>query len=691
MAIEVTDEKPVEEQIKELRQKIDYHRYRYHVQNDPVISDAEYDTLYRDLEALEEEHPELVTPESPTQRVGAEPLDSFEKVDHPAPILSLQSAQNMEEVHAWRTRIGRLLPEDVTELEYVVEPKVDGLTVVLTYENGRFVQGATRGNGQVGENVTRNLRTVYVLPQRIPIDPDSAARPPQRLVVRGEVFFPLDEFAAFNESLAEEGERTYMNPRNAASGSLRQLDPQVTAARPLTLYCYDVILWEDAGNGETVPTSQWERLQWLTEMGFPVSEDVGFCEDLHCVGETYGRWQEKRNEINYEVDGVVIKIDDRPLADSLGYVGKDPRGAVALKFPAQEKTTTLKDVIVNVGRTGVLNPNAVLEPVEIGGVIVKSASLHNFDEVERKEIRIGDKVVVKRAGDVIPYVVGPVVEVRDGSERPIETPTECPACGEPVERIPGEVAIYCDNPSCPEQLVRRVEYFVSRGAMDIESFGKETGVLLIDEGMIDDVADIYYLQRNDLLELEGFQEKKVDNLLAGIEASKEQPAGRLLAALGIRFVGNVVSGLLMDAMGSIDALSEASKEELAAIDGVGPRTAASVTKWFDDERHRQLLQRLRAAGLTFEAEEEEAGEQTLEGLTFVITGTLPSMTRSEAKAFVEAHGGRVTASVSGNTDYLVAGENPGSKVDKAEDLGTLIVDEEGLRALADGRAPQEAG
>ena len=687
----MTPEVTPEERIEELREEIDYHRYRYYVLNDPVISDAEFDRLYEELEALEEEHPELRTPDSPTQRVGAEPLDSFEKVEHPAPILSLQSAQNMDEVRAWRTRIGRLLPEDVGGLSYVVEPKVDGLTVVLTYEDGRFVQGATRGNGQVGENVTVNLRTVYTLPQRVPIDPASERRPPRTLVVRGEVFFPLDEFATFNESLAEEGERTYMNPRNAASGSLRQLDPQVTAARPLTLFCYDVVAWDDAGEGVDMPASQWERLNWLDEMGFPVSDDVRICEDLQCVGDTYEAWQEKRNEINYEVDGVVIKIDDRPLADSLGYVGKDPRGAIALKFPAQEETTTLEDVVVNVGRTGVLNPNAVLEPVEIGGVIVKSASLHNFDEVERKDIRIGDTVVVKRAGDVIPYVVGPVEEARDGSEEPIEPPTECPACGERVKRIPGEVAIYCDNPSCPEQLVRRVEYFVSRGAMDIESFGKETGVLLIEEGLINDVADIYYLERDDLLTLEGFQEKKVDNLLEGIEVSKEQPAERLLTALGIRFVGNVIAGLLLDAMGSIDALGEASEEELAAIDGVGPRTATSVVQWFADERHQRLLDKLRRAGLNFEVEQREEAEQTLDGLTFVITGSLPSMTRSEATEFIEARGGRATSSVSGNTDYLVAGENPGSKYDKAQEHGTPIIDEDALRVLADGRTPEESG
>lgn len=670
-----------EERIKELRRKISYHRYRYYVLDAPLIGDAEFDELYRELEELEEAHPELVTPDSPTQRVGAEPLDAFEKVDHPAPILSLASGQDVEDLQAWRTRIGRLLPEDAGSLSYVVEPKIDGLTVVLTYEEGQFVLGATRGNGRVGENVTKNLRTVYALPQRIPVDPESNLVPPQTLVVRGEVFFPLDRFAAFNEERAASGERTYMNPRNAASGSLRQLDPKVTASRPLTLFCYDLIVWE----GGSVPDRQWERLQLIETLGFPVSDDAVYCQSLQEVAETYEAWLEKRNEINYEVDGVVVKIDDQPLAADLGAVGNEPRGALALKFPAQEKTTKLLDVVVNVGRTGVLAPNAVLEPVEIGGVVVKNATLHNFDEIERKDIRIGDTVIVKRAGDVIPYVVGPVTDARDGSEQSIEVPQECPFCGVPVERVPGEVAIYCDNPSCPEQLVRRVEYFVSRSAMDIESFGSKTGTLLIDEGLIGDVADIYTLQREELLELEGFQEKKVDNLLAGIEASKEQPAERLLTALGIRYVGRVVARLLLEALGSIDAIAEATQEELEAIEGIGPQTAASIVTWFDDERHRALLDRLRAAGLSFTVEAAQAAPRTLQGLTFVITGTLPSMTRDEARAFVEDRGGRVTGSVSGNTDYLVAGESPGSKLEKAQGLGTSVIDEVGLRRLAEDR------
>lgn len=670
----------LEEQIEDLRQKIDFHRYRYYVLNDPLVSDAEFDALYRELEELEAAHPELITPASPTQRVGAEPLDAFEKVEHPAPILSLASVHSVEEMYAWRSRLDRYLPDEVDALDYVVEPKIDGLTVVLTYEDGRFVLGATRGNGRVGENITRNLRTVMALPQRIPVDPESEREPPARLVVRGEVFFPLDLFDEFNEQLVADGERPYMNPRNAAAGSLRQLDPRVTATRPLALYVYDLVEWDDYD----VPERQWERLRLLRALGFPVSDDIYFCDTLAQIAGIYESWKEgRRNQINYEVDGLVIKIDDQPLADSLGFVGRDPRGALALKFPAQEKTTKFKELVVNVGRTGVLAPNAILEPVEIGGVIVQNATLHNFEEIARKDIRVGDTVIVKRAGDVIPYVVGPVPDLRDGSEEVIEIPDVCPFCGEPVERVPGEVAIYCTNPSCPEQLVRRVEYFVSRGAMDIDGFGKETGILLIEEGVIEDVADIYSLESDDLLPLEGFGEKKVERVLAGIEASKAQPAVRLLIALGIPFVGGTIAGLLMDAVGSIDALDKASEEDLAAIDGVGPRTAASIVQWFADERHQRLLEKLREAGLNFEAEQPEAGSQTLEGLTFVLTGSLPTWTRSEAKAFIEERGGRVTGSVSGNTDYVVAGENPGSKYDKAEQLGTPILDEDGLRALAE--------
>ncbi|UCG23669.1 MAG: NAD-dependent DNA ligase LigA [Chloroflexota bacterium] len=668
-----------EDQAARLREQINYHLYRYHVLDAPVISDAEYDALYGQLVELETAHPELIVPDSPTQRAGAEPLDAFEKVQHPEPMLSLANAFDVEGLYAWRSRIDRLLPDE-TSLNYVVEPKIDGLTVVLTYRDGRFVQGATRGNGEVGEDITRNLRTIYSVPKRIPVDPDSELSGPAYLVVRGEAFFPLDRFEELNQSRLAEGLPLYMNPRNTAAGSLRQLDPAATADRPLTLFCYDVIVWD----GISVPDRQWQRLQLLRDLGFPVSPDAAFGEDLDSVATLYDRWIEKRNEINYEVDGLVIKIDDQPLAKSLGFTGKDPRGALAMKFPAQVKTTKLLDVIVNVGRTGILAPNAVLEPVEIGGVIVQNATLHNFDEIARKDIRIGDTVMVKRAGDVIPYVIGPVADLRDGTERLVVPPNRCPFCDTLVISPPDEVAIYCDNPTCPEQLVRRVEYFVGRSAMDIDHFGSKTGALLIEEGLITDIADIYELDRDALLALEGFKEKKVDNLLSGIEQSKSQPANRLLTALGIRFVGSVVANLLLDALGSIETIGEAKGATLEEIEGIGPETAAAVEAWFQEAYNRELLDKLKAAGLRFESEAVSDVSNALEGLTFVITGTLPSMSRNEAKTVIEENGGRVTGSVSGRTNYLVAGAAAGSKLTKAQQLGVTVLDQDGLLRLVGG-------
>ncbi len=667
-----------EEHIQRLRIEINHHLYRYHVLDSPIISDAEYDALYHELLALETEHPEFVTPDSPTQRAGASPSDAFRKVAHPTPILSLMNAFSAEDLLAWRARIGRLLAEGV-ELDYVVEPKLDGLTVVLTYRDGRYAQGATRGNGIVGEDVTVNLRTLHDLPKRIPINPSSSLTAPDYLVVRGEVFMPVDKFEELNAERAATGEAIYMNPRNTAAGSLRQLDPGKTAERPLRLFCYDII----AAEGVAIPTNQWERLAYLQELGFPVSPDNRQCRDLETVIEAYNEWISRRNRINYEVDGVVVKINDRHTADSLGFVGKDPRGAIAMKFPAQEKTTLLVDLQVNVGRTGVLAPNAILEPVEIGGVIVRNATLHNFDEIARKDIRIGDRVLVKRAGDVIPHIVGPIVEARVGSERPIEPPTHCPSCGESVVQLPGEVAFYCENASCPAQLIRRVEYFVSRGAMDITTFGTQTAELLYQKGLIQDVADIYSLRKEDLLELEGFKDKKVDNLLAGVEASKGRPADRLVTALGIRFVGNVVASLLIEALGSIDAIASASQDELEHIEGIGPQTALSIKAWFENEPNRAMIDKLRIAGLNFSTERESSPPKssTLNGRTFVITGTLPTMSRDEATMFIEQHGGKVTGSVSKKTDYLLAGEAAGSKLAKATELGVAILDETELRKL----------
>jgi DNA ligase (NAD+) len=672
-----------EGRIADLRQLVSYHLYRYHVLDAPVISDAEYDELYRELAALEQENPDLVTPDSPTQRAGAEPLEGFEKIEHPAPILSLANAFDVNDLRAWRERIAPLLPEPHAELDFMVEPKLDGLTVVLTYRHGRFVQGATRGNGEVGEGITQNLRTLYGVPKQVPVAPDSREAIPPYLVVRGEAFFPLDKFQELNDERTAAGESAYMNPRNAAAGSLRQLDSRITAGRPLSIYCYDIV----AAQGVELPPTQSERIDLLRRLGFPVSPDNVYCKNLEEVAKQYEVWSDKRNRINYEVDGIVVKINDRPLAASLGVVGKDPRGAIAMKFPAQEKTTTLLDVEVSVGRTGVLAPVARLEAVEVGGTIVQHATLHNFEEIARKEIRIGDRVTVKRAGEVIPYVVGPVPELRSGQEREVARPTRCPACQEEVTAIEGEVAIYCDNPACPAQLVRRLEYFASRGVMDIEGFGSATAGILAEAGLVADIGDIYNLDRDRLLALDGYEQKKVDNLLAGIEASRKQPAATLLVGLGIRHVGTVVAKTLIEKLGSIDAVAQASREELETIDGVGPEIASSVTLWFSHDKNQVVLHKLRTAGLAFARPEVTAGSDALAGTTFVITGTLPSMSRDQAKAFIELHGGKVTGSVSKKTDYLVAGESAGSKLSKAESLGIPILDQEALEKMA-GASPE---
>ena len=664
--------------LQALVEQIRYHNYRYYVLNDPVIGDRQYDQLLRELQALEAAHPEWVTPLSPTQRVGSAPAEGFEKVQHPRPILSLANAFNGAEVREWLERIAKLLPEGQTaeSLTFTVEPKFDGLTVVLHYENGVLVRGATRGDGEIGEDITSNLRTIQSIPLQIPVGPD-APPPPARLVVRGEAYFPLDLFEALNRRLEEEGERPFANPRNAAAGSLRQLDPRITAQRPLAVFCYAIV---DA-DGVTFD-SQWQTLTYLKEMGFSVSGEIRHLQTIDQVVAYCEEWMTKRDMLNYEVDGVVIKIDDLVTRAALGVVGKDPRGAIALKFPAQEATTRLIEVTVNVGRTGTLAPTAVLEPVEIGGITVQHATLHNFDDIARKDIRLGDRVRIKRAGDVIPYVVGPIVDVRDGSERPIEMPTHCPSCGEPTVREEGKVAYVCINPACPAQLVRRIEYWVSRGALDIVGLGTKIVEQLVDNQIVSDVADLYALTPEKLLSLEGFAEKKAQNTVDAIQASKSQPVQRVLTGLGIQGVGVSVAQLLIEHVTSIEALAAASAEELEAIPGMGPLTAQSVRQWFGDERNQALVQKLAQAGLATAALLPEPGQeeraQPLADLTFVITGTLPSLSRGEAKDLVERHGGKVTGSVSRKTDYLLCGENAGSKLTKAQQLGISVIDQDAL-------------
>lgn len=659
----------------QLRDEITFHEYRYHVLDSPLISDGQYDALVDELRAIEQAYPDLITQDSPTQRVGGEPAEGFEKVEHPTPILSLDKATSREELQAWHTRISKRLPEAIPGISYVVEPKFDGLTVVLHYQDGQLVLGATRGDGQVGEDITGNLRTIPTVPLRIPTQPDGPT-PPSYLVVRGEVLILLRDFETLNAGLREKEESVFANPRNAAAGSLRQLDPQVTATRPLRLYAYSIV----TTTGEA-PATQRDTLEMLAALGFPRPQEIEYFDDLDRVADYCQSMIERRNDLPYEADGLVIKINELEVRAGLGSVGGRPRGAIAYKFPAQEAITTLLDVEYSVGRTGVITPAAILDPVRIAGVTVSRASLHNFDAIAERDIRIGDRVVVKRAGDVIPYVSGPVVAARSGDEKSIQPPTHCPSCGEPVVHPEGEIAYSCINATCPAQLVQKLTYFAS--VMDIEGIGERTAHQWVSEGLIHDPVDLYSLSKSEIVDLEGFADKKAENLLAAIEASKDRPLAQVLAALGIRGVGSTIAELLTAHLPSLAALQTASEDQIAAIEGLGPITAANINAWFSRPRHRSIIEKMARAGLNLEAEASpETGDQPLEGLTFVITGTL-SKSRSAIRDWITSLGGRVTGSVSSKTDYLVAGEDPGgSKYSRAQALGTPILDEDGLNQLA---------
>lgn len=666
---------PISKRLDDLKAQINYHNYRYHVMDAPVISDYEYDQLLNELREIEAEHSELITPDSPSQRVGSTPSDKFVKVQHPAPIMSLSNAFDENGLRAWYERIRRV-DNRVEKAQYVVEPKIDGLTVVLHYQNGAFVMGATRGDGVIGEDITANLRTVRALPLRIPASHDGP-KAPSSLVVRGEAFIRIKDFEELNKRLEQRGERLYQNPRNTAAGSLRQLDPGLTATRPITLLTYAIVAGSDG-----LPRTQWELLQYLGKMGFPVPK-AQLCNSLDEAIAAYTDLCDKRDNLPYEADGAVIKVNDLELASELGFVGKDPRGAIAFKFPAREVTTQLLDIGVNVGRTGVLTPYAILEPVEVGGVIVRQATLHNFDYIAEKDIRIGDRVALKRAGDVIPYVIGPILEERGGDEVVFVPPSVCPTCGQPVENLEDEVAWYCVNVSCPAQLIRNVEHFVSRGAMDIVGLGIKIVVQLIEAGLVRDVADLYKLQREDLLKLEGFAGKKADNLINAIQQSKDRPLYRLITALGIRGVGEVMAVDLSEHFDDLEALSQATFEELLNVEGVGQSIAQAILDWFARPANRQLLEKLRSLGVWPKAAKRATSSENapLAGLTFVVTGTLAGFSRDGIKEFIQENGGKVTDSISKNTSYLVLGENPGSKLDKARSLNVPVINEEDLRKL----------
>ncbi|HNR01067.1 MAG TPA: NAD-dependent DNA ligase LigA [Anaerolineaceae bacterium] len=668
-------------EIRRLQKEIHYHNYRYHVLEDPIISDYEYDMMIKRLRELEETHPDLVTPDSPTRRIGSSPMEKFIKVSHPAPILSLANAFNKNDLIAWFDRIKKLDPR-VANSGFVLEPKIDGLTVVLHYENGIFSKGATRGDGDIGEDITANLITIRSLPLNIPIV-EGVIDIPEHLVVRGEVYINLADFDRLNESLSQKGEKTYQNPRNTSSGSLRQLDPAVTRERPLNLLTYAIVECSDG-----FPPTQWETLEFLKQAGFPVSPLSEKVPTIKDVLERVDGWMTNRDNIPFEVDGVVIKLDDLVAARVLGVAGKDPRGAIALKYPAREISTTLLDIGVNVGRTGVLTPYAILEPVELGGVIIKQATLHNFDFIQEKDIRINDRVLIKRAGDVIPYVIGPLTGTRKGDEKAFKIPEICPSCGQKVENLPGEVAFYCVNTSCPAQLIRNIEHFVSRQAMDIEGMGIKIVEQLVESGFIKDLADLYLLKAQDLLTLEGFADKKTENLLEAIKNTRGRSLARFINSLGIHGVGEVTSQDLARNFLNLDNINNASLEELTSISGIGPNIALGIKDWFERPANQLLLEKFKRLGIwpQDQAKKTSFSEGILSDKVFVITGTLPTLSRDEAKKLIEEHGGKTTDSISRNTSYLLLGENPGSKLEKAITLGVLVIGETELLEMIGSRS-----
>jgi DNA ligase (NAD+) len=654
---------------KELRAEIDHHSYRYHVLDDPEVADAEYDELVGELIGIESQFPDLVTPDSPTQRVGAPPSEAFAPVRHRTPMMSLDNCFSLDELLAWGRRVERAIG-NVTA--FVVELKMDGTAVNLIYENGALTKGATRGDGRTGEDITANLRTVGAVPLKL------RDKPPKVLEVRGEVYMRTDDFEALNRKLGEAGMKTFANPRNSAAGSLRMKDPGVTRERKLSLVCHGV------GYIEGVRfRSHSEALEKIKELGLRINDKTKRVASLDEVYEFCNHWQEHRHDVPYEIDGVVVKVDAIPQQEELGYTSKAPRWAIAYKFPPEERTTVLKDIQVHVGRTGAVTPFAVLEPVFVGGVTVSTATLHNEDEIERKSIMIGDTVIVRRAGDVIPEVVGPVESKRTGAERRFKMPTQCPSCGSDVIRAEGEAVSRCTGLDCPSQRVERLFHFAGRGALDIEGLGYQTIIALVDRGHLKDVGDIYSLTPEIVAELDGFGEKSIDNLMNAIEKSKSRPLGALLTGLSIPHVGGTTAYQIAEEVGSIDKLKTMSSADLEALEGIGPIIALSIEAFFAQERNIAVIERLQRAGVD-PVETPRRREGPLVGKSFVLTGSLDAYTRSEAQQAIEERGGKVTSSVSKKTDYVVVGADPGSKVDKAQQLGIETLDEAAFRKLLSG-------
>ena len=659
--------------VEELREQLNYHLYRYHVLDDPEVSDAEYDELMNELRSLEERFPELITPDSPSQRVGATPADLFAPVEHRSPMLSLDNAFSHEELEAWAARVERGVGSGA---RFSCELKIDGIAVALTYENGVFTKGATRGDGRIGEDITANVRTVRNVPQRL-----EGTKLPTYLEVRGEIYLPVKAFERLNEQLTAEEKRPFANPRNAAAGSLRQKDPKVSASRPLALIVHSFGFADgirfDSHSG---------FLDWCRGARLPVAPTSEVHEDVDGVVDYVARWGKDRHSVAWEIDGAVVKVDQVAQQQELGATSHAPRWAIAYKFPPEERTALLRKIDVHTGRTGKVTPFAVLEPVLVGGVTITYATLHNESEVARKDVREGDMVIVRRAGDVIPEVVGPVAAKRKKGARKWKFPARCPSCGTELVKAEGEADHRCPNPACPSRNVEWLYSFASRGGLDIEGLGYMTGMALLDRGIVKDPADIFTLTAEDLGQLEGFADKSISNLLASIERGKDRPLWRLLTALNIRHVGTHVAQVLANAFGSIDALLEASAQDIDDVEEIGPEIARSVNAWFSDPANRRLIEKLRAAGVRMKDERKKPkGKQPLAGTTVVITGTLSTMSREEAIAAAKDAGARVASSVSKKTDFVVVGDNPGTKAAKAEELGVEMIDEQAFRKRLGGR------
>ncbi|MFB1100351.1 MULTISPECIES: NAD-dependent DNA ligase LigA [Terribacillus] len=651
-------------ELADLRKKLNQYNYDYHVLDNPQVSDFEYDQTLKRLLDIEGEFPDLVTNDSPSQRVGAAPLEAFNKVEHRVPMLSLGNAFNEEDLRSFDKRVRNGLETD--DYSYICELKIDGLAVSLRYENGEFVQGATRGDGTTGEDITQNLRTIRSIPLRIDLE--------EAIEVRGEAFMPQKSFAALNAQKEENGEAPFANPRNAAAGSLRQLDPKIAASRNLDVFLYGSGQWEtnnlDSHSG---------LLDYLEQLGFKTNKERRRCQTIEEVLAYVEEWSAKRRDLSYEIDGIVIKVDKREQQDELGFTARTPRWAIAYKFPAEEVTTKLYDIELNVGRTGVITPTALLEPVRVAGTTVQRATLHNEDLIREKDIRIGDTVVIKKAGDIIPEVVRVVTDARTGEEKEFHMPEHCPECGSETVRLEEEVALRCINPNCPAQLVEGLIHFVSRNAMNIDGLGEKVIIQLYRSELVHTIDDLYKLDRDALLDLERMGEKSADNLLKSIEASKDNSLERLLFGLGVRFVGAKAAKTLAQAFETIDRLQQATVEELVAIDEIGEKMADSIYQHFQEDKVTQLIEELKAVGVNMTYKgikpQEVTSDSIFSGKTIVLTGKMEALTRPEAKEKIEALGGIVTGSVSKKTDLLIAGEDAGSKYEKAEKLGIEIWDE----------------